>query len=246
MGLPDPVKPASKDCRGGLPPGPTCPGTTPRGPPVIALVKSVLEEIGTPPVKASEIDNSIRLEYLPPIADKIIKEYAKVNGPDTELQQNVKKARIELWVISSLPPPDDIKKEVNEKRTKSKVNLSVLKDGYRAPSNEITFKAGIENDEKEVARMFVNLLEALDDLKKSEEMKDAESKRWQANYDFIRARLEAQIAYLYEYQSMLGQMRKELPARDASRILNQCFHSFRGFFCKFLACAIALQFCCCG
>ncbi|MCY2972016.1 MAG: hypothetical protein NTZ30_15270, partial [Planctomycetota bacterium] len=77
------------------------------------------------------------------------------------------------------------------------------------------FKAGIENDEKEVARMFVNLLEALDDLKKSEEMKDAESKRWQANYDFIRARLEAQIAYLYEYQSMLGQMRKELPARDA-------------------------------
>lgn len=63
--------------------------------------------------------------------------------------------------------------------------------------------------------MFVNLQEALDDLKKSEEMKDAESKRWQANYDFIRARLEAQIAYLYEYQSMLGQMRKELPARDA-------------------------------
>lgn len=181
----------------------------------IALVKSVLEEIGAPPVKASEIDNSIRLEYLPPIADKIIKEYAKVDGPDTELQLNVKKARIELWVISSLPPPDDIKKEVIEKRAKSKVNLSVLKDGYRAPANEISFKAGIENDEKEVARMFVNLQEALDDLKKSEEMKDAESKRWQANYDFIRARLEAQIAYLYEYQSMLGQMRKELPARDA-------------------------------
>ena len=37
VGLPEPVKPASKDCKGGLPPGPTCPGTTPRGPPVIAL-----------------------------------------------------------------------------------------------------------------------------------------------------------------------------------------------------------------
>ena len=37
MGLPEPVNPASKDCKGGLPPGPTCPGTTPRGPPVIAL-----------------------------------------------------------------------------------------------------------------------------------------------------------------------------------------------------------------
>lgn len=181
----------------------------------IALVKSVLEEIGTPPVKASEIDNSIRLEYLPPIADQIIKEYAKADAPETELQQNVKKARIELWVISALPPPADIKKEVENKRKTAKVNLNVLKDGYRAPANEIAFKAGIENDEKEVARLFVNLQEALDDLKKSEEMKDAESKRWQANYDFIRARLEAQIAYLYEYQSMLGQMRKELPARDA-------------------------------
>ena len=180
----------------------------------IALVKSVLAEIGTPPVKASEIDNSIRLEYLPPIADQIIKEYSKVDGPETDLQKNVKKARIELWVISTLPAPDDIKKEVDEKRRTAKVNLNVLKDGYRAPANELTFKVTIENDEKEVARMFVNLQDALDDLKKNEEMKDAESKRWQANYDFIRARLEAQIAYLYEYQSMLGQMRKELPAMD--------------------------------
>ena len=180
----------------------------------IALVKSVLEEIGTPPVKSSEIDNSIRLEYLPPIADQIVKEYAKVDGPETDLQKNVKKARIELWVISSLPAPADIKKEVDEKRKTAKVNLNVLRDGYRAPANELTFKTGIENDEKDVARMFVNLQDALDDLKKSEEMRDAESKRWQANYDFIRARLEAQIAYLYEYQSMLGQMRKELPAMD--------------------------------
>jgi hypothetical protein len=181
----------------------------------IALVKSVLEEIGTPPVKASEIDNSIRLEYLPPIADHIIKEYAKVDGPETDLQKNVKKARIELWVISSLPAPADIKNEVDEKRKIAKVNLDVLKDGYRAPANEIAFKTGIEKDEKDVARMFVPLQDALDDLKKNEEMKDAETKRWQANYDFIRARLESQIAYLYEYQSMLGQMRKELPERDA-------------------------------
>ncbi len=178
------------------------------------LVKSVLEEIGTPPVKSSETDNSIRMEYLPPISDKIVKEYAKVDGPETELQKNVKRARIELWVISTLPAPADIKKEVDEKRRTSKVNLNVLKDGYRAPGNEITFKAMVESDGRDVSRMFVNLQEALDDLKKSEEMKDAESKRWQANYDFIRARLEAQIAYLYEYQSMLGQMRKELPPLD--------------------------------
>ena len=118
-------------------------------------------------------------------------------------------------MISSLPAPADIKNEVDMKRKSAKVNLDVLKDGYRAPANEIAFKTGIEKDEKDVARMFVPLQDALDDLKKNEEMKDAETKRWQANYDFIRARLESQIAYLYEYQSMLGQMRKELPERDA-------------------------------
>jgi hypothetical protein len=39
-------------------------------------------------------------------------------------------------------------------------------------------------------------------------------KRWQANYDFMLARLEEQIAYVYEYSSMLGQMRKEFPSRN--------------------------------
>ncbi|MFN6052876.1 MAG: hypothetical protein ACK47R_18765, partial [Planctomycetia bacterium] len=80
--------------------------------------------------------------------------------------------------------------------------------------NENTFKAGIEKDEKEVALMMLGLTEALDALKKLEEKKDEESKRWQANYDFVLARLEAQVAYLFEYQSALGQMRKELPAHD--------------------------------
>jgi len=44
--------------------------------------------------------------------------------------------------------------------------------------------------------------------------REAEPKRWQANYDFMLARLEEEIAYLFEYQSMLGQMRKELPPLD--------------------------------
>ena len=46
-----------------------------------------------------------------------------------------------------------------------------------------------------------------------------ETKRWQVNYDFTLARLEAQSAYLFEYDSVLGQMRKRCrnwpPARTA-------------------------------
>jgi hypothetical protein len=47
-------------------------------------------------------------------------------------------------------------------------------------------------------------------------MRSKAPKRWQANYDFMLARLQNQIAYVYEYSSMLGSMRKEFPPRDPS------------------------------
>ena len=192
-------------------------GAPKANPESVKFMKTVFEEISTPPVKATNADSSIKFEYLPPVPDKFIKDYAVSNEPETELQKAVKQARVELWAISSVDEkelPADIKASVVATRNKIKVNLNVLKDGYRVPGNENTFKAGIEKDEKEVALMMLGLTEALDALKKLDEKKDEESKRWQANYDFVLARLEAQVAYLYEYQSALGQMRKELPAHD--------------------------------
>src|SRR5262249_34605968 len=69
--------------------------------------------------------------------------------------------------------------------------------------------------EKEVARTMRELEEALDDLRAAGKTgrKEEKSKRWQANHDYVFARLEAQLAYLYEYDSALGEMRKELPEK---------------------------------
>jgi hypothetical protein len=49
------------------------------------------------------------------------------------------------------------------------------------------------------------------------EARGSEPRRWQTNSDFMLASLQVQIAFLDEYQSMLGQMRKELPPRDPAR-----------------------------
>ena len=51
-------------------------------------------------------------------------------------------------------------------------------------------------------------------MAKAGERKKKAPKRWQVNYDFIMARLRNQLVYIYEYQSALGQMRKEFPKRD--------------------------------
>ena len=105
--------------------------------------------------------------------------------------------------------------EVGKIRQELKVNLSVLKEEYHKPADEPRFKKQIERDERKIADLLLSLQEALEDLKAAGD--DAatgrakETKRWQVNYDFTLARLEAQIAYLFEYQSMLGQMRKQLP-----------------------------------
>lgn len=185
----------------------------------LQLVKGVLEEVGVPPVKPSAQDNGIQFEMLPPFKNEALEKYVANNAPeDPKLRQAIMKARAALWAVSPngkepLAIAGEVKKFKEEMRN---TTLSVLKDGYRAPSNEGMFKNAVFEDERKVAVILGGLTEALEELKGAEEEKEKESKRWKANYDFMLARLQAQIAFLYEYQSMLGQMRKELPPRDAA------------------------------
>jgi hypothetical protein len=55
---------------------------------------------------------------------------------------------------------------------------------------------------------------ALEELDGVAKLRVKESKLWQARYDYVRARLAADIAYVYEYNAQLGQMRKEVPPLD--------------------------------
>lgn len=166
------------------------------------LVKAVLEEIGVPPVKVSRFDNAVHFDFLPPFPDGTLDTYAPSDAPEnSKLRPAVAKAKTVLW---------DISKGDKE----MKVLLDVLRDGYRAPTNENQFKTKLYNDERQVAKLIGQVMEAEDELIAAGEDKEKESKRWQANYDYMLARMQAQIAYLFEFQSMLGQMRKEFPPRE--------------------------------
>jgi hypothetical protein len=71
-----------------------------------------------------------------------------------------------------------------------------------------------------VARSILNLQEALQILKKAGEARDKEmSPRWQANYDYILAKLIARLIYVREYSLMMGKARKdELPNLEAGSV----------------------------
>jgi hypothetical protein len=185
-----------------------------------ALLQSLLEQIGAPPVKVTH-EMALRYDALPPFSVEALQKYqADKPNPDSPLRKAVKNTRAVLWAIYPGEAPEKLNKEVTQLRGKIPFQLNVLKDGYRAPAAnqnaEKQFKDMVENDERRIARIMFAIGEALEELQdpKVVEARDGESKRWKANYNFILARIELEYAYLFEYQSMLGSMRKEFPPRD--------------------------------
>jgi hypothetical protein len=176
-------------------------------------IQAVLNEIGAPPIKASREDSTIRFEVLPPFPAAIMSNYP-AGSPDDDhkaLRDAILNAREVIWAINTAAPPAPVSADVQKKRMELKANLSILKDGYRKPADENAFKNMVMKDEREVADLMAACDDAVNLLKAAGEKRDTDIKRWQVNYDFTLARLEAQYAYLFEYQSMLGQMRKQLP-----------------------------------
>ena len=76
------------------------------------------------------------------------------------------------------------------------------------------FKSQLGEIQKNAALMQFQLDRALEELDLLQDRRDKETKSWQGNYDYVRARLAARIAQLYEYNLKLGQMRKEFPPLD--------------------------------
>ncbi len=186
------------------------------------IIQSVLDEISLPPIKAgfgSTEDGTIKVEMLPPFDAKTMASYAPA---ESKLKEEINKVRVTLWAYSNAPEPPALKTAVAEKRAEfGKVTMNLLKDSYRSPGNENEFKKQIGEEERDVGKILSNLIRLrkdsieTDGTDKPGDLRKAEpSKRWQVSYDYVLAHLEAQISFLYEYQAMLGSMRKELPAKE--------------------------------
>jgi hypothetical protein len=208
---------AAYDANEPLPPSPAL-APVPSNKESVRLVRSVLDEIGTPPVKPGQESSDLKFDALPPFDSAVPGRYADEGEADSPLRKAVQNARAVLWAVSPEVEPPALGAEVRGVRQKLRVNLSVLQEGFRAPApgqpSEKRFKDQIEANERDVARIIATLRDAQEELENAKEMRSGEPKRWQANFDFMLARVEAEIAFLYEYQSALGRMRKEFPPRD--------------------------------
>jgi hypothetical protein len=182
------------------------------------IIQGVLDEISLPPIKpaiGSGEDKSLKIEMLPAFDAKTMAKYGQAESP---LREKIRDVRVVLWAYSTAPEPLDLKKAVAEKRAELKLNLGILKDSFRAPADEKAFQKQIGDEERDIGKILSNLKRLRADFIDSDgtgkDRKNEPSKRWQVNYDYVLAHLEAEIAFLYEYQAMLGGMRKELPPKE--------------------------------
>jgi hypothetical protein len=91
-----------------------------------------------------------------------------------------------------------------------------MRDRLRAPSfdNVDWFMVSIAKHQRDMAEIITFLTEIHEELQEAGKDREKESKRWQANYDLILARVEAELIVAWEYTGALARMRKGFPPRD--------------------------------
>jgi hypothetical protein len=185
----------------------------------LTLVQSIMNEISLPPLKGgAATSQDVSFALLPPFPPESLEKHKGGDLPaDSKFRKTIEEARAALWAVSTSTPPEAIAGQVKAFRTKLKVDLSIMRDKYGRPGGgnaENAFKTRVFEDSKAMAPVIARLERVLDDLKEVGEEKDKAPPRWQAHYMFVLARFQTQLAYLEEYQNLLGQMRRELPAHD--------------------------------
>jgi hypothetical protein len=175
-----------------------------------AAVQSILDEItAVPPPRTSARKSAeiLHVESLPAFNAKVLDEYK-----------------------ADYPSLADLRKTVEANPEQFPLRAAVLKASRALQENATkfalleTFKGAITPQAKTLilkeqeapAKSILSLEEALDELKAAGAMRKKEpSKRWQAHYDYVMARLEARLVYLVEYNFVLAQIRGDnLPALE--------------------------------
>jgi hypothetical protein len=182
----------------------------PEGSPV-RLRREVAQEVALPPPFGPEG----MMKGLPRLDKAALERYK--GAPAERFGAAVSKAQLLLWASSPAKPPANLAAGVKSLRGKWQVT-SALKRSGRAPAKdraaEARFQEQLLADNRALARMIWHLNASVDELKRLEALRAAQPVRWQANYDLVRACLEAQIIVLEHHQLGIAQMRREPPPLD--------------------------------
>jgi hypothetical protein len=138
------------------------------------------------------------------------------------LGQTAIRARLERIAAGHPANANPLQEKVCEAVKVLLANDTRLQHQFPAPvlgnqQQENAFKQELIGFQMQTGLIVFKLDTMLEELDSLQDQRGRQTKAWQANYDYVRARLAVQIALVYEYNSQLGQMRKEFPPIDLGK-----------------------------
>jgi len=185
----------------------------------LSKVRTLLDEISVPSLQGGKGTGAdLNFSNLPPFPDEEMKKYQATLPVDHPLRQAVQKGRVTLWAISTADVPRELQSEVQAIRDKLRIDLSILETRYNRPAGgqaETNFKNSFEAKSRDMSRIIAQLENTHEELEKAgEHLTDETPARWKAHYQYMLARFKSQLAYLEEYNNLLGGLRRELPPAE--------------------------------
>jgi len=161
-----------------------------------ATISALLDvALKLPPVRAAD---KLSLEMLPPYPKEALAAYV-IDDKDNHFRKTIREA-VDLLV--------------KHNNTLQERFPALPTDAQKATA----LKNQIQQQQQNLALVYAALDAKYEELSALQEDRDRETKYWQANYDYVMARLGFRLAQLIEYQVMLGQIRKEeLPVLDKQK-----------------------------
>jgi hypothetical protein len=160
-----------------------------------AAVAAILDLINQlPPLRIGETAVPLRVETLPPFSKSALAGYADDDGA-SEFRAEVRRA-VALLKKHQAAFTDKFPRLPEKLQEKNKMIAAIAQK-----------QMGLAEVYAELEAMYESL-----QMQKDEAAKE-KNKNWQAFYHFVQARLQFRMAQFYEYNAMLGKIRKEdLPA----------------------------------
>jgi hypothetical protein len=169
-------------------------------------IKSIEREFFLPPIRSELTDTDLAdLPYL----ESVMKDY-KEDVPEAEIRKDREKYKLRAVTLDAF----DAIREVWGASPEAG-GLGNLAETVEAPITETikkTINKGLEAYAIGIAKLeLINI-----ELDNVATLKASETKRWQAHYEYARAVVKSRLAYLNEYNKLMGNVRTEtLPSLDA-------------------------------
>ena len=173
-----------------------------------AAIKSVESEFHLPPIKPGLSELALG-DF--PFQDDVMKDYAEDGVSIDAVLKDKEKYRFRAAVVEALNKVRD--------KWSSGAGVTSIRNQLEGPIND-KLKTEVKKENDDWAVGIIELELHLNKLNEVKELRAEEPKRWQAHYDFALAGVKSRLAYMNEYNKLLGNIVTEtLPALDPK--LNQ-------------------------